>query len=75
MAAVSDLCKSLEQSDADALEFYFALVDLLEGSFSTARLQRLGVAVNRFEFEVALIELEGIAGELDAGLRKLTSDR
>jgi hypothetical protein len=71
MAGVPDIVAQLRTR----LELYFALVDLLEGSFSTARLQRLGVAVNRFEFEAALIELEGIAGELDAGLRKLTSDR
>jgi hypothetical protein len=75
LAAVSDLRKSLERCDAAALESYSALADLLEGSFSTVPLERLGAAVNRFEFEAALTELEQIAGELDADLRELTLNR
>jgi hypothetical protein len=73
--AVTDLRKSLERSDADALGFYFALVDLLGDSFNTVPWEQLGAAVNDFDFEAALIELERITGELDASLSELTSDR
>jgi PAS domain S-box-containing protein len=54
LAAVSDLRKSLERCDAAALEFYSALADLLENSFRAESMERLGTAVNRFEFEAAL---------------------
>ena len=75
LAAVSGLRRLLEASDANALEAYSVLLDLLEGSFGTARLGSLGAAVNRFDFDAALVELERIAGEPGADFSEFTASR
>jgi two-component system sensor histidine kinase/response regulator len=62
-SAVAHLRELLQASDADALESYLVLVELLQSTSSTSRLNSLGAAINRFDFDVALIELDGIASE------------
>ena len=64
-SAVVRLRELLEASDGDASESFLALAELLKSTGKTARLESLGAAVNRFDFDAALIELEGIASELN----------
>jgi hypothetical protein len=65
----------LEANDGEVTQSYLVLIRLLERSFGRARLERLGAAVNCFEFEAASLDLEGIARELEPGLTEFTADR
>jgi len=63
-SALARLRQLLQNSDADALESYFVLAELLQGTSNTAQLESLGTAINQFDFDAALVQLEGIAHEL-----------
>jgi hypothetical protein len=61
LAMVGRLRAMLEASDADAADAYRKLVEILRGTVDTTRLDALGAAVNGFDYEAALLELDEIA--------------
>jgi hypothetical protein len=63
MTAMTQLKELLEANDADASGTYADLADLLKGTVDTLRLEALGAAVNSFDFEAALNELNEVAKE------------
>jgi two-component system, sensor histidine kinase and response regulator len=63
MTAMTRLKELLEANDADASGTYADLADLLKGTVETSRLEALGAAVNGFDFEAALNELNEVAKE------------
>ena len=66
LAMVTRLRSLLEASDADAADAYRTLAEILRGSVDTTRLDALGAAVNGFEYDAALVELNEIARECGA---------
>jgi HPt (histidine-containing phosphotransfer) domain-containing protein len=67
LAIVARLRAMLETSDADAADAYRNLAEILRGTADTTRLDALGAAVNGFEYDAALAELNEIAKECEAG--------
>jgi two-component system, sensor histidine kinase and response regulator len=65
LKAVDRLRALLEASDADAAEAYRTLAEILRGTVDTTRLDALGAAVNGFDYEEALLELNEIAKECE----------
>ena len=63
---VARLRALLEASDADAADAYRTLAEILRGTADTTRLDALGAAVNGFDYEAALLELDEIAKECEA---------
>jgi hypothetical protein len=63
LAIVARLRALLEASDADAADAYRTLAEILRGTVDTTRLDALGAAVNGFDYDAALLELDGIAKE------------
>jgi CheY-like chemotaxis protein len=61
--AVAHLRELLEASDADALDAYAHLAELLQGTADPSRLRALHAAVQAFKFETALIQLNDIADQ------------
>lgn len=61
LMAIARLKELLEASDADASEAYVSLSNLLKSRVDTSRLRTLGEAVNRFDFESALSQLNEVA--------------
>jgi PAS domain S-box-containing protein len=57
----AQLKELLEANDADALEVYKNLADLLRDSVESSQLEALGTAVNSFNFDAALKDLDEIA--------------
>jgi len=66
LAAVARLRAMLQASDADAADAYRTLAEILRGTVDTTRLDALGAAVNGFDYDAALAELDGIAKECGA---------
>ena len=66
MAVVGRLRALLEASDADAADAYRTLAEILRGTVDTTRLDALGAAVNGFDYNAALLELNEIAKECRA---------
>ena len=66
MTAMTQLKELLEANDADASGAYADLADLLKGTVDASRLEGLGRAVNSFDFEGALSELNEVAKEYSA---------
>jgi len=66
LAIVARLRGLLETSDADAADTYRKLAEILRGTVDTMRLDALGAAVNGFDYEAALLELNEIAKECEA---------
>jgi two-component system, sensor histidine kinase and response regulator len=66
LAMVARLRALLEASDADAADAYRTLAEILRGTTDTTRLDALGAAVNGFEYDAALLELDEIAKECEA---------
>ena len=66
LAVIARLRALLEASDADAAEVYRTLAEILRGTADTTRLDALGAAVNGFDYEAALLELDKIARECGA---------
>jgi two-component system, sensor histidine kinase and response regulator len=60
-AGVARLRELLEASDADAPTAYANLAELLRGVIAPSLLDGLGLAVNAFDFETALVKLNEIA--------------
>jgi two-component system, sensor histidine kinase and response regulator len=65
-ATIGQLRALLEASDADAADAYRRLAEILRGTVDTTRLDALGAAVNGFDYDAALLELEEIAKECGA---------
>jgi HPt (histidine-containing phosphotransfer) domain-containing protein len=65
-ATVARLRVLLKASDADAADAYRTLAEILRGTADTTRLDALGAAVNGFDYEAALLELDEIAKECKA---------
>ena len=63
LAAMARLKELLEASDADACEAYRNLAVLLRGMVDPSRLEKLGAAVNSFDFDAALSRLGEVAEE------------
>ena len=63
LAMLARLKAMLEASDADAADAYRNLAEILRGAVDTMRLDALGAAVNGFDYDAALLELDGIAKE------------
>jgi len=61
LMAMTRLKELLEASDADASEAYVSLANLLRSRVDASRLQTLGDAVDRFDFESALSQLNEVA--------------
>jgi len=59
--ALAQLKQLLEANDADAPDAYTKLAVLLRGAPESSRLEALGAAVNSFDFDLALKEVEEIA--------------
>jgi len=66
LAMVERLRAMLQASDADAADAYRTLAETLRGTVDTTRLDALGAAVNGFDYEAALLELDEIAKECGA---------
>ena len=66
LAMVGRLRALLEASDADAADAYRTLAEILRGTADTTRLDALGAAVNGFDYDAALLELDEIAKECEA---------
>jgi CheY-like chemotaxis protein len=66
LAMVARLRAMLEASDADAADAYRALAETLRGTVDTMRLDALGAAVNGFDYDAALLELNEIVRECGA---------
>ena len=66
LAMIGRLRAMLEASDADAADAYRKLAEILRGTVDTTRLDALGAAVNGFEYEAALLELDKIVKECHA---------
>ena len=64
--AVGRLRELLEASDADAPDAYANLAEILQGTVDPSQLDALSAAVNAFDFETALIQLNDIARQLGA---------
>jgi PAS domain S-box-containing protein len=60
---VARLKAMLEASDADAADAYRKLAEILRGTVDTTQLDALGAAVNGFDYDGALRELDKIAKE------------
>jgi two-component system, sensor histidine kinase and response regulator len=67
LKAVDRLRALLEASDADAADAYRALAEIVRATVDTTRLDALGAAVNGFEYEAALLELDEFAKECEVG--------
>ena len=61
--AMTRLKGLLEASDADAVEAYTELADVLKNMVDRSRLEQLGSAVKSFDFEAALNKLSEVAKE------------
>jgi CheY-like chemotaxis protein len=64
VAALAQLRESLETCDAAAPRAFMTLAELLEGSVARERLTALGAAVNDFDFDSALFQLNQVADQL-----------
>jgi len=64
VAAMAQLRELLETSDAAAPRAFMTLAELLEGSVARERLTALGAAVNDFDFDSALFQLNQVADQL-----------
>jgi two-component system, sensor histidine kinase and response regulator len=64
--AIARLKELLEGSDADAPQAYAHLGELLQDTADPSRLDSLAAAVNAFDFETALVELNEIAKQYGA---------
>jgi len=63
LTAIARLKELLEASDADACEAYRNLAVLLRGMVDASRLEKLGAAVESFDFDAALSRLGEVAKE------------
>ena len=63
IAMVAQLRAMLQANDADASDAYRTLAETLRGTVDTMRLVALGAAVNGFDYDAALLELDEIAKE------------
>jgi CheY-like chemotaxis protein len=63
LTAIARLKELLEASDADACEAYANLAVLLRGMVDASRLEKLGAAVESFDFDAALSRLGEVAKE------------
>jgi PAS domain S-box-containing protein len=61
LALVARLKAMLEASDADAADAYHKLAEILRDAVDATQLDALGSAVNGFDYEAALLELDEIA--------------
>jgi CheY-like chemotaxis protein len=66
LAIAARLRALLEARDADAVDAYSALAEILTGNVDRTRLDALGAAVNGFEYEAARLQLDVIAAQLRA---------
>ena len=66
LAMVARLRAMLQASDADAADAYRKLAEILRGTVDTTGLDALGAAVNGFDYDEALLELNEIAKECAA---------
>ena len=73
LAMLAQLRAMLEASDADAADAYRKLAEILRGAVDTMRLDALGAAVNGFDYEAALLELDKIAKPKFHGVRRVFS--
>ena len=64
VTALAQLRKLIETCDAAAPEAFMTLAELLEGSVARERLTAIGAAVNVFDFEGALFQLNQVADQL-----------
>ena len=64
VAALAQLRELLETSDAAAPRAFMTVAELLEGSVARERLTALGAAVNDFDFDSALFQLNQVADQL-----------
>ena len=65
-AAVAHLGALLEASDGDATEAFSAVDKILAGTVEKPRLDALGTAISKFDFEAALVKLDEIIKEWGA---------
>jgi two-component system, sensor histidine kinase and response regulator len=61
--ALGRLRALLEANDASAVDAYHPLAQILTSTARATRLEALGAAVNRFDYDAALLELEELAKE------------
>jgi PAS domain S-box-containing protein len=66
LATVARLRALLEARDADAVDAYDTLAEILKGTAEATRLDALGAAINGFEYDAARRELDEIAKECGA---------
>jgi CheY-like chemotaxis protein len=65
--AIAHLRALLESSDADAVEAFLAVENILAGTVDKARMGALGTAIGEFDFQGALLNLNEISKEYGAG--------
>jgi PAS domain S-box-containing protein len=65
--AIAHLRALLESSDADAVEAFLAVENMLAGTVDKARMGALGTAIGEFDFQGALLNLNQITEDYGAG--------